>query len=253
MKKIFPVMIALMMTSCVRFGEYNSLGFRDIVIDGPGTYTMSPIDNGYTISGRETITEESYEPKKAVVALKDREVYSLKTYNITNFDKKVFIPNMSGEMKGLGSPIYIDGNKKYEPIGKVSIDGTEYLVIEVGKKDLLLVDNDGVIARNIARRIADNRLQLLDDRYVPYPSNLRIEGVIERTTRTDDPYDGMEIIFNGKKDGVYIMSFKDFNGSGNEKCQTVEFTEDYEVIDFNNVKVKVISVTPERFEGIVVK
>lgn len=253
MKKIFALIAFFALSSCVRLGEYNSLGFRDLIIDGAGTLTFSKLDTSYTLVRTEEITEENFEENKNVVAHTGGIIYSVKKYVVSYYEKKVLITPDDITLKGMASNVEIKANVQYERIGTVKIDGKKYYLINPQSTDIVLVDKKGKVYPYIGRKIADNRIMMLTTKFVVDPENAKLRTATNRKTATLEPHEGIEVIFDGKKGDFYYIRFKDFDGTGTEEYKSVEFSEDYDFVDFGNLKVEVISVTPNRFEGKVIK
>ena len=249
MKKIFCFFCVLMISSCVRLSESSPLSFG---LWGR-TYSMTPAKYGEILARTEEVTEEEYEEGKSIAVLDGQPIYYFKKYVVTHTERPVWMATSDGILKGMVAPIFIKGDKEYDVVARTVIDGVEYNVINPYKNELIFVDKDGNIYKHVGHKVGENKFTLTENKFSTYPKNLKIRQIVSRTTKTDDPFMGMEIIYDGKHGEHYVMKYRDFDGSGHEQYKTVNFTEDYEIIDFDNLKVRVLSATPHSFEGIVIK
>ena len=255
MKKIFAMFCLVVLSGCVRLGEYNNLGFRDVIVDFD-SFEVTPVqDKDYKLVREEEITEEFVKAGEKHAAYVDDTVYYLKIYNVRYYEKPVLKANKSGMLKGVGVPVEVFDDVPYESIGTVTIAKKEYNVIPATGKDVLLVDKKGKINEHIGIRYDEdvNRINLLEYRFRVYPKDLRIETKYDTKKEISAPFYGIEIIYKGKTDSGYRLAFRDYMGTGKEAFQYVDFTQDYEFVDFNNLKLKIISVSPEKLEYVVVK
>ncbi len=242
MKKIFALFGAVfLLTNCSLFGEeYIEYG----------EFIVSPANNDFQLIKEEEITEEMIEPDERHFVSANETAYFFKKYILKTYERQGFYASSNGMVKGGAYPINLKDETWYEKMGVINIYGTNYTLINPEGKTFLLIAPDGTISPYIARKDKDNEdiLKVRHTKLHFYPEDLKIEIRKDIKQEKSNPFIGMEIIFKGRLNGSYAFAFKDFDASGKEEYKYVDFNEAYDIVDFQNVKLKILSVSDNRLE-----
>ena len=246
MKKILALLSMIFLAGCATYDD-DELAFFMHAVDA-GDYVISPADNNFKLMREEQITEESDEPGSTLSATVEESMYFFKIYNTRTYARNVLMANKTGALKGIVIPVEFKDGQIFEPLGTVDIEGRKFTAVNPKRNDIILVAPDGKIAPVLGRRKSENSniISLSLAEFRPYPKDLRLVNERQEKKETDEPFIGMEIVYKGKVNGLYTIAFKDYNGTGSEPYQITNFTQDHEVIDFENIRFNLISVEPNK-------
>ena len=255
MKKIFVLACAAFLSSCaIHAGEHRFLEERDSWFFEQGSYAIDFFYQEPKLLKTEYITEDSRRKGLMTSAYAGKSMLSQKTYA-----KKYTIKNeveavMKGSLGGEGIAVDFYKGDKLPIIGQVQVNGEDFVLIpaDTGNEYVFLVRRDGSVY-NRSGVIRNNRLVLLLDDVNPKPYDFRFKPTETSAVETTKPVAGFDLQYEGIKNGQMVMTYFVFNpqDSSNGTFETLAFPAKVGVYRINDIKLKVVNVSPAKIDYIV--
>ncbi len=226
MKKILSLICLLLVSGCIRAGDYDLVPVRKKILNMVNGYTINFADTEKMLLRSEDRREHNFVLNKALTVKKGETVLSDKFFVVDMYETIAYVPSKKGALQTTTVPTKLSNRQEYKILGTVSVDGAEYNLLPSGLDDyVFLFDNQGNFY-NKAGWVDDGTLKLLDEDVFVYPSDLKMKKVIKNSMTSGKVYGGYEIKYGGVKlDRVWFdyLAFEDDEDAG-----------EYERISFPN-------------------
>ena len=252
-KPIYIVLIGILISSCTfNVGgrdDYDISTFQKL-----GAYKINPIDNNEKFVKTKKIIEKNYLIGKIQKAKVGEPVIKIKSYYKDFFRKERAQATDDITLESSGLPLNIYKNETYVVLGTVEYDNKTYDVVPINKKNAALVDKHGNISRKIAKLRKGYYLNILADDFFSNKPYAKILPILkDRTTLTEVSVE-YEARYDGMKDNDYYITFMSYAPNSNQNqgsFETIKLQRGTNNIDLNGLKIRVIEVTPEQIEYMV--
>ena len=243
MKKIFIGLAVLLLSSCYIKGDYT-LGHRNMFNDFFYTYNIHYYDeNAMESIDTEIETVSDYKIGVAKHAVPGGLILSSKMINKEVFSNAYLRPNRKGAMVSNTVPVEFSDEKIYKAIGEVKIEGKIYRLLEPNRyRDIVLVDFDGNIYPRVGR-IYNDRLALLETRFLKEPSDIRFLNETQNRTGDENLVSSIEVRYQGLEDYYMVFSYKTIAADGSEALEeqkTYRFPMYDKTVSFEGITLDVL-------------
>lgn len=243
MKKIFIGLAVLVLSSCYMKGDYT-LGRRNMFNDFFYTYNIHYYDeSSFANVDTEVETISDYKVGMARHVASGGIVLSSKTVNKEVFSNAYLRPTCKGAMVSNTVPVEFSDEKIYKAIGEVKIEDTMYRLLEPNRYgDIALVDFNGNIYPRVGR-IYNNRLSLLDTRFLKEPADIKFVNEIQNRTGNESLVSSIEVRYQGL-DGYYmVFTYKTVDAGGSEAIEeqkTYRFPMYDKTVSFEGITLDIL-------------
>ena len=252
MKKISAVLLVLMLSSCWSGGRLDLFEGRNQWIE---KLQSQPVDwfadEGQRMVKSENVTEKGFKTNEVLTAYKGQTVVDAKTYRKEYYAQEYLRANKSGTLNSGSVPITLKRNEKRRILGS-TMRGSElvYLVQADLDEYVILVRDNGTFYPNLGR-IVNERLVVMDETFIPHPSDLRFEPIVTMKVSQDRPVKGFDLKFGGMKLGQMLFTYFDYSdsaaNSGNFQDLSVAKTET-SIVKVKGVKLKILHADEQRID-----
>lgn len=256
MKKLAVLFSVLALSSCANMVGKDIGSFRNAPFEYFSTYSISFYDDEEDkLVKSEYITEDSFKNNVILTAYTGYTVIDTKTYRKDYYRSEILTPNMNGALNSGSVPVGFKKGEKLKAIGQVSIDGTDYVLVEANMKGyVVLVKQDGGFYDNIGQ-IRNGRLALIDTEFVPYPDNLKLIQVTSSKSTQTEPVKGFDVKYEGIKLDRMQFTILDYSTAQGDrgKFENISFPNKPGIISINGIGIKVLQADKQRIDYIILK
>ncbi len=253
MKKFLTVLACiLVITSCIRAGDYDLLPFRKSLINSIRGYKISDFSDD-VYKGTENIRENEVVMNKALTARKGETILSDKIFDKSIYEKTIFMPNVTGTLQGAFA-MKLNARKTYSVDKWVKIDGVKYYLLysNIGNSYFLFDDEGNFYEHEGIDR--EGTLQIMQEVVMRYPSNLKMTKTIETRDEISNVRNGYEVKYGGAKlDRIWFdyLTYDGSDSSGN--FEKISFPNKPGLITINGKGLRVISADDNKITYMVLK
>ncbi len=250
MKKAAVLWSALFLSSCVYAGDVSVWEERSQWVESWNSYPIEFFAQEPLLLKTEYVTESSKRVNELQTAYTGYSMISTKTFRKDFMISDKVYAAMDGGMVGISTPIMFKTDEESPIIGQVRIDDEDYVLVPMDIESfVLLVRRDGTVYERPGQ-IRNKRLVLLDEEYIPSPSNFHFRPVTVTTTNQTEPEMGYDLRYDGINNGKMFFTYLSYDPTGGATGQ-------FEVLTFplksgnyrvNNIVFKVISASKERID-----
>ncbi len=253
MKKYLAAFVGVLtITSCIRAGDYDLLPFRKGLVNSIRGYTIHDFSDD-VYKDTETIRESEVIMNKALTARKGEAILSDKFFDKSVYEKTIFMPNVSGTLQGAFT-FKLDARKTYDIDKWVKIDGVKYYLLQnnIGNS-YFLFDDDGNFYEHEGID-KDGTLQVMSETFMRYPSNLKMNKIVQTRDEISNVHNGYEVKYGGiQLDRIWFdyLTYDGNDSSGNFK--KISFPNKPGLITINGKGFRIINADNDKITYMVLK
>lgn len=252
MKKIAALLSISTLAACVYAGDITAIPPLGKIFTAwqtePITYYDVKSFQEYLMDSK-TVTEEKVDRNEILVTGVGGIMASSQTRRTDFYGLEKLTVNRDAVLSSSYSPLYIEKDSKFEPLGQARVDGKEFMLVRQDKEnDILLVDGDGVLYNKIGR-IRDERLAVLEVRFFIEPEDVIFTPVVNTRSETTGIIGGYELRYEGLDGKEMRFSYTTLGENGSKEEFT--FPSEEQTIEIKNFKINVINVDYNNIEYII--
>ncbi len=254
MKKYITFLaLILVLSGCVRAGNFDLLPFRKSIINAARGYSIHEF-NSEEYKGTSNIRENEVVMNKALTVRKGEAVLSDKLYDRASYEHTSFKPNMSGSLQNMVFPLNIDARKTYDVSYWVKIDGSKYYLLESSLDGYFyLFDEEGNFYEH-GGLDKDGVLQILPEEVMVYPSGMKMEKIIKSRDEVSNVRNGYEIKYAGVQLDRIWFDYLAYDGSDvSGKFDRINFPNQPGLITVNGKGLRVIKADDNSITFMILK
>ncbi len=253
MKAWKTLAMTISLSGCIYAGEYNLLPVGDFLA-GFSSHHVDYLDTKEErLLDSEKLHETNFQSNKLLTAYKGYSLANTKDYVKKYYIQDAIIAPSDAIMESGVSPAEIKTGEKYEVIGKTSIGGKQfYLITSELNNDIFLTDENYTLQPYLGR-IRNNKLVVLDNKYVITPENYQFEPITKSRVLQSDMVSGFDIKYEGVQNNIMRFTIMHYDAGGSTgEFKTYSFENIPGLIEIAGAKIKVFDADDSRVEYMII-
>lgn len=246
MKKWY-LMIILLLSGCVRAGDFNVLSQRNDIFYALNGYKILPYEeDDVKLVKVEKVEENNFKPNQAQTVSKGQSVLTNKIYVKEYFAKEFWKANKNGVLNSSSYPVIIKADKQYKIMGEVSIDGKKYFLLPCELEDfVMLMAEDGTLYDRVGQ-VKDGYLIMVEIEFFPYPADLKIQKFTASFSKETESVTGYDVRYDGVRLDRIWFTYMDYSQPEGGDFKNISFPNKSGLITINNIGFRVLKADNER-------